>query len=148
MRVVFAVALLFVFCLTLQLAAAENPLNLPVGDRGELPKGEDGQPLNTDFENGTLDDWTVEGEAFTPLRSEPNHGQPTAWRPSAHAAVDRQPHQLDRGFYPELLAHDGRGVGDSLVGRLHQPGDLGIQLLRCGKLTHCIRRYQRGLYRL
>src|SRR4051812_18716521 len=72
MRVVFAVALLFGFCLTLQLAAAENPLNLPVGERGELPKGEDGQPLNTDFEKGTLDDWTVEGEAFTkqPIKGE------------------------------------------------------------------------------
>jgi hypothetical protein len=29
-----------------------------------LPKGTDGHPLNTDFETGTLQDWTIEGRAF------------------------------------------------------------------------------------
>jgi putative membrane-bound dehydrogenase-like protein len=31
---------------------------------GILPVGRDGKPLNLDFETGTLDDWTPEGEAF------------------------------------------------------------------------------------
>lgn len=38
--------------------------NVATGDPGELPKGENGKPLNLDFEKGTLDDWTAEGEAF------------------------------------------------------------------------------------
>ncbi len=32
-------------------------------DPGTLPVGADGKPLNLDFERGTLDDWTAEGEA-------------------------------------------------------------------------------------
>ena len=37
----------------------------PVNDVvGELPKGRDGKPLNTDFENGDLRDWTATGNAF------------------------------------------------------------------------------------
>jgi len=31
---------------------------------GELPKGRDGKPLNTDFETGDLRDWTATGNAF------------------------------------------------------------------------------------
>lgn len=73
MRRIFLVVSLcsFLGCASIA-AAAENPLNLPIGERGELPKGEDGQPLNTDFEKGTLDDWTAEGEAFTkqPVKGE------------------------------------------------------------------------------
>lgn len=38
---------------------------LPTNDVvGELPKGRDGQPLNTDFEKGDLRDWTATGNAF------------------------------------------------------------------------------------
>ena len=33
-------------------------------DIGVLPRGADGQPLNLDFETGTLKDWTAEGDAF------------------------------------------------------------------------------------
>jgi putative membrane-bound dehydrogenase-like protein len=33
-------------------------------DPGVLPLGDDGKPLNLDFETGTLKDWTVTGEAF------------------------------------------------------------------------------------
>src|SRR3954452_16305289 len=33
-------------------------------DVGVLPVGADGQPLNLDFETGTLKDWTAEGDAF------------------------------------------------------------------------------------
>src|SRR5215213_4199068 len=33
-------------------------------DDGILPKGDDGRPLNLDFETGDLRDWKVEGQAF------------------------------------------------------------------------------------
>ena len=33
-------------------------------ETGMLPVGEDGQPLNLDFEKGTLEDWTATGDAF------------------------------------------------------------------------------------
>jgi len=32
--------------------------------KGVLPSGQDGKPLNLDFEDGTLRDWTAAGEAF------------------------------------------------------------------------------------
>ena len=31
---------------------------------GTLPLGNDGKPLNFDFETGTLKDWTADGDAF------------------------------------------------------------------------------------
>ena len=43
---------------------ADEPRNHAQGDRGELPVGEDGEPLNFDFETGTLDDWTATGDAW------------------------------------------------------------------------------------
>src|SRR5262249_46925931 len=33
-------------------------------DEGTLPLGDDGKPLNLDFETGTLKDWTATGDAF------------------------------------------------------------------------------------
>lgn len=38
--------------------------NVATRDPGELPVGENGKPLNLDFERGTLADWTAEGESF------------------------------------------------------------------------------------
>jgi hypothetical protein len=43
-------------------AAAAARASLAPG--GVLPQGSDGKPLNTDFETGTLQDWTSEGKAF------------------------------------------------------------------------------------
>ncbi|MBO0697061.1 MAG: DUF1080 domain-containing protein [Zavarzinella sp.] len=40
------------------------PLSVRAADEGVLPVGKDGQPLNLDFETGTLKDWTAEGDAF------------------------------------------------------------------------------------
>src|SRR5262245_56713398 len=37
---------------------------LRAADEGVLPVGPDGKPLNLDFETGTLQDWSVEGDAF------------------------------------------------------------------------------------
>src|SRR5881296_4206909 len=47
------------FAATLSLTAADA--NAPAG---ELPLGKNGKPLNLDFEDGTLRDWTATGEAF------------------------------------------------------------------------------------
>ncbi|MFO0870603.1 MAG: PVC-type heme-binding CxxCH protein [Pirellulales bacterium] len=61
------VFLLVILVILPGLALAQNPqppVNVPLGARGELPVGDDGQPLNLDFETGTLQDWTAEGKAF------------------------------------------------------------------------------------
>ncbi len=45
-------------------AAAAVPPNPPIAPGGVLPVGKDGKPLNLDFEDGTLKDWTATGNAF------------------------------------------------------------------------------------
>src|SRR5262245_52861942 len=37
---------------------------LTASPEGVLPVGKDGKPLNLDFEDGTLKDWTASGQAF------------------------------------------------------------------------------------
>src|SRR5947207_2843176 len=49
--------------LVLSLALA-LPAAAPTPPDGVLPVGGDGKPLNLDFETGTLQDWTAEGDAF------------------------------------------------------------------------------------
>src|SRR5580698_469148 len=55
-------------CLLASAAFAADP-GLPTGS---LPLGKDGKALNLDFEDGTLRDWTAEGEAFQgqPIKGE------------------------------------------------------------------------------
>ena len=50
--------------------AQPKPYTPPALPKGVLPKGENGQALNLDFEKGTLADWTAKGKAFV--------GQPIA----------------------------------------------------------------------
>ena len=50
--------------------AQPKPYTPPALPKGVLPKGENGQVLNLDFEKGTLADWTAKGKAFV--------GQPIA----------------------------------------------------------------------
>ena len=47
----------------------------PTSDRGVLPRGVDGRPLNLDFEQGSLDGWRAEGDAFRgqPVRGDTVH---------------------------------------------------------------------------
>src|ERR1700675_508630 len=52
-------------------ARAQQPGQPKEPPEGVLPLGADGKPLNLDFERGTLDDWTADGEAF---REQPIHG--------------------------------------------------------------------------
>ncbi|MDR3634225.1 MAG: DUF1080 domain-containing protein [Isosphaeraceae bacterium] len=54
------------------------PLTATAQD-GTLPLGEDGRPLNLDFETGTLQDWTAEGSAFA---GQPVQGDTVAARRS------------------------------------------------------------------
>ena len=56
-----------------------NPLNEPLGDPGIVPVGADGKPLNLNFENGTLADWTASGKAF---EGQPIKGDISVLRPA------------------------------------------------------------------
>ncbi|QDU29944.1 FG-GAP repeat protein [Anatilimnocola aggregata] len=49
-----------------------NLFNEPLEKPGVIPVGEDGQPLNLSFEDGTLKDWTATGDAFNgqPIKGE------------------------------------------------------------------------------
>ncbi|MCU0705335.1 MAG: dehydrogenase, partial [Fimbriiglobus sp.] len=49
----------------------------PTPKEGVRPLGKDGQPLNLDFEAGTLKDWTAEGDAF---KDQPIQGDTVAIR--------------------------------------------------------------------
>jgi len=53
------------------------PLSLPAADPGVLPVGRDNQPLNLDFETGTLKDWTPTGDAFNdqPVKGDTVHSR-------------------------------------------------------------------------
>src|SRR6476619_4782902 len=57
-------ARVFSVLLALALSAASARAAEPDGVAGELPRGIDGQPLNLDFERGTLEHWVASGEAF------------------------------------------------------------------------------------
>jgi putative membrane-bound dehydrogenase-like protein len=85
----------------LPLPAAETP-NIPLGPRGELPMNDDGQPLNFDFEKGTLDDWTAQGEAFT---KQPIRGGIDKNRPFGEDKVSLHTGEYWIGGYEKL--HDG-----------------------------------------
>src|SRR5688572_19324755 len=54
--------LMLIVSLTTPATLAAEPGTQPEG--GVLPVGEDGKPLNTDFETGDLRDWTSTGSAF------------------------------------------------------------------------------------
>ncbi len=59
-----ACLVLFVLGFMSRAAAAEDKGNPPGGPVGELPRGTDGEPLNVDFEKGTLAHWLASGDAF------------------------------------------------------------------------------------
>src|SRR5262245_60388102 len=57
-RLLRSVGIIFLFG---TLALGADSVTPPTG---VLPVGPDGRPLNLDFETGTLQDWTAEGDAF------------------------------------------------------------------------------------
>jgi hypothetical protein len=69
-------------------AKPQRPAASAVSPDGVLPVGADGEPLNFDFETGTLKDWTAEGEAFA---GQPVNGD-AVYRRLAHANI-RSQHQ-------------------------------------------------------
>lgn len=60
MKFVYATGSFFLFVSSLALAQTAKPAI----DPGVRPVGANGKPLNLDFETGTLDDWTADGNAF------------------------------------------------------------------------------------
>ena len=81
---------------------------------GMRPRGADGRELNLDFEDGTLGDWTAEGEAF---RGQPVEGDTVAAR-------GREP-SLHQGRYwiggYERHGDDATGTLTSAPWRIEQP---------------------------
>jgi putative membrane-bound dehydrogenase-like protein len=77
-----------------------NQVNEPLTGAGELPKGEDGQPLNTNFEDGTLKDWTAAGEAF---QGQPIKGEIDPKRPFGEGKRSNHTGQYWIGGYEKLL---------------------------------------------
>jgi putative membrane-bound dehydrogenase-like protein len=63
----------------LSVAAASAPTPAASGNQpqGILPVGREGKPLNLDFEDGTLKDWTASGDAFDkqPVEGDVVHGR-------------------------------------------------------------------------
>ncbi|MHA3772317.1 PVC-type heme-binding CxxCH protein [Verrucomicrobiota bacterium sgz303538] len=82
---------------------------------GILPSGRNGRPLNTDFETGTLQDWTADGDAF---KQQPIEGDTVAKRRkdtrSAHAG------KFWIGGY-ERVGDDPRGTLTSAPFKVTQP---------------------------
>ncbi|HEY7117143.1 MAG TPA: PVC-type heme-binding CxxCH protein, partial [Tepidisphaeraceae bacterium] len=58
---VMAFTIVFAFLSLISLASRGADTKVP---EGVLPVGDDGKPLNLDFETGTLKDWTATGDAF------------------------------------------------------------------------------------
>jgi putative membrane-bound dehydrogenase-like protein len=61
-------------CLATAALSKDEPPAQPLGHR---PLGRDGQPLNLDFETGTLEDWLAEGDAFNgqPIEGDAVHAR-------------------------------------------------------------------------
>lgn len=81
---------------------------------GELPRGDDGAPLNLDFERGDLSDWTLEGEAYA--------GQPV--RGDTVSARGREPSGHQGEFWVggyELAGDEPRGTLTSTSFEVTQP---------------------------
>ncbi len=72
------------------LAAEPAQTDSQASSAGELPRSADGRPLNFDFERGTLDDWTAEGEAFQgqPIKGDIDSKRPLAGDKRSHKQGD------------------------------------------------------------
>ncbi len=77
-----------------------NPFNEPLNNPGELAKGEDGQPLNLDFEDGTLKGWTATGQAF---EGQPIKGEIDPKRPFGEGKKADHTGQYWIGTFEKLL---------------------------------------------
>src|SRR5688572_13051054 len=99
--------MVMVFFAALSAGAAE-----PVG---ELPVGEDGKPLNLDFETGTLKDWTATGDAF---EKQPIKGDVVSKRRSDNKSNHRGEYWIG-GF--EVAGDKAKGTLTSVKFKVTQP---------------------------
>ncbi len=88
--------------------------NLPPG---VLPLGKDGKPLNLDFEDGTLRDWTAAGEAF---KGQPVKGPISPSRPFGQGKVANHQGEYWIGGY-ELLGDKPHGTLTSAPFKVTHP---------------------------
>jgi hypothetical protein len=89
----------------------------PAADRsnGVLPTSADGQPLNLDFETGTLKDWTATGDAF---KDQPVKGDLVAKR-RGDARSEHQGAYWIGGF--EIVGDKGTGTLTSVPFKVTHP---------------------------
>src|SRR5437868_1990967 len=79
-RILATVSLVLLVAWVMGAEPAKQEAPPPVDRAGALlPVGADGKVLNLDFEKGTLEDWTAEGEAF---KGQPIKGDAIAKRRS------------------------------------------------------------------
>ncbi len=105
--------ILGVAILGLNLYAADAPTSQPVG---VLPVADDGHTVNTDFESGTLKDWTLEGKAFIgqPVRGDTVHER----RPDMHS---QHQGQYWIGTYETTESDGPRGSMESIPFKCSKP---------------------------
>ncbi|HUE73340.1 MAG TPA: PVC-type heme-binding CxxCH protein, partial [Pirellulaceae bacterium] len=94
-----------------------NPLNEPEGNPGVIPVGEDGKPLNLNFETGTLHGWKAEGKAF---KKQPVKGEISANRPFGEGKKAEMTGQFWIGGY-EFLQDGPQGTLTSPTFEVTQP---------------------------
>src|SRR5438445_1976855 len=104
--------LLFTVCLATFVASI--PL-LAAPTQGTKPVGKDGKPLNLDFEDGTLKDWTASGKAFD---GQPIKGD-TVFPRRNDMRSNHQGNYWIGGF--EKLGDDPKGTLTSVPFRVTQP---------------------------
>src|SRR5260221_10388732 len=100
------------------LAVASCALRLSAGEPARIvPAGADGKPLNLDFENGTLEDWTATGEAF---QGQPVKGPIDPKRPSGAGKFSNHQGDFWIGGY-EILRDAPKGTLTSVPFKAAQP---------------------------
>jgi hypothetical protein len=100
--------------LTTGLFAVALSQSLPAAD-GTLPNGKNGQPLNLDFETGTLNDWVAVGAAF---EKQPVRGDTVSKRRSDMKSQHQGEYWI--GGY-ELVGDDPQGTLTSVSFKVTQP---------------------------
>ncbi|MBI1374709.1 MAG: hypothetical protein GC159_18475 [Phycisphaera sp.] len=94
-----------------------DPIAGDVLSKGELPVGDDGKPLNTDFETGDLRDWTASGEAF---KGQPYRGEIDQHRKFGQGRTARHQGEYWIGGY-EVLEDTPTGTLTSKPFKVTQP---------------------------